>query len=495
VRDNVILKTRNLKKTFPGVLALNDISIDILRGEVHALIGENGAGKSTLVKIISGAYRKDSGELYFDGVKRDYASTIDSYKSGISIIYQETSLIPQLNVLQNVFLGMEYSKLGVIDNKRIIEEYKDICTKIGFSFPANQQIKTLGIAEQKMVEILKAMVRKSKFIIMDEPTDSLSEKEVNHLFDIIAELKKEGITVLYITHILDEIFKITDRITVLRDGKKIDTVRTDQVNKEILIKMMVGHDLSEHPPKTTAVLDRKEILKVENLNKGKEVHDLSFKAYSGEILGITGLVGAGKTELARLLFGVDKADSGKIYVNNRLLKIDSPIQAIKNGIYMIPEDRKECGLIQKHSVCNNISLTSIDQVMTMKTLSKAKEFALAKEMIDKLNIKVSSAYQTVSDLSGGNQQKVVIAKGLAAAPKIYILDEPTRGIDVNAKQEVHRIMKGLAKAGACIIFVSSEVNEIAAISDRVLILKNGSFIGEFIHGATQKEIMHALLKG
>jgi len=260
VRDNVILKTRNLKKTFPGVLALNDISIDILRGEVHALIGENGAGKSTLVKIISGAYRKDSGELYFDGVKRDYASTIDSYKSGISIIYQETSLIPQLNVLQNVFLGMEYSKLGVIDNKRIIEEYKDICTKIGFSFPANQQIKTLGIAEQKMVEILKAMVRKSKFIIMDEPTDSLSEKEVNHLFDIIAELKKEGITVLYITHILDEIFKITDRITVLRDGKKIDTVRTDQVNKEILIKMMVGHDLSEHPPKTTAVLDRKEIL-------------------------------------------------------------------------------------------------------------------------------------------------------------------------------------------------------------------------------------------
>jgi ribose transport system ATP-binding protein len=495
LRDNTILKIRNLKKSFPGVMALDDINVDIVQGEVHALVGENGAGKSTLVKIISGAYRKDSGEVYFDGVKRDYTSTIDAYKSGISIIYQETSLIPQLSVLQNVFLGIEYSKLGVIEYKKIVDEYKDICNKIGFSFPAHRQIKSLGIAEQKMVEILKAIVRKSKFIIMDEPTDSLSEKEVNHLFDIIAELKKEGITVLYITHILDEIFRITDRITVLRDGRKIDTVRTDQTNKAMLIKMMVGHDLLEHSTEATAYFDKKEILKVKHLNKGNEIRDVSFKAYKGEILGITGLVGAGKTELARLLFGADKADSGKIYVDSSLSKIDSPIQAIKNGIYMIPEDRKECGLIQKHSVCNNISLTSIDQVMTAIILSKFKEYALAREMIDKLNIKVSSAYQAVSDLSGGNQQKVVIAKGLAAAPKIYILDEPTRGIDVNAKQEIHRIMKGLAQEGACIIFVSSEVNEIAAISDRVLILKYGSIAGEFKHGATQKEIMHALLKG
>lgn len=493
--DNVILKIRSLKKTFPGVIALDDINLDIFQGEVHALVGENGAGKSTLVKIISGAYRKDYGELFFDGLIRDYSSTMDSYKSGISIIYQETSLIPQLSVLQNVFLGMEHTKGGVIRDQQILNEYNDICEKIGYSFPAHQKVKELGIAEQKMVEILKAMVRKSKFIIMDEPTDSLSEKEVNHLFDIIAELKKEGITILYITHILDEIFKITDRITVLRDGKKIDTVRTDQVNKEALIKMMVGHELLEHSPRENNYLDRQEILNVEHLNKGKKVRNASFKAFKGEILGITGLVGAGKTELARLLFGADRADSGKIFVDQTLRKIDSPTQAINNGIFMIPEDRKECGLIQKHCVSNNITLTSLDKVMTMNTISKAKEIATANELIDKLNIKVSSANQTVCDLSGGNQQKVVIAKGLAASPKIFILDEPTRGIDVNAKQEVHRIMKTLASEGACIIFFSSEVNEIASVSDRVLILKNGSIAGEFIHGASQKEIMHALLKG
>lgn len=498
MKDEIILEVKELNKSFPGVRALDNINLDVKKGEVHALLGENGAGKSTLVKIISGAYRKDSGEIYFNGIKRDFASTSEAYQNGISIIYQETSLVPTLNVLQNVFLGMEHSRtfLNVIDNKKIIKEYYDVCDSVGFGFPINKQIKDLGVAEQKMVEILKAMVRKAMFIIMDEPTDSLSESEINHLFRIISELKKNDITVLYITHILEEVFRITDRITVLRDGRKIDTVLTENVSERDIISMMVGHELKDNLSITLKKKgERKEALRVKNISKKDVINNVSFTAYSGEVLGITGLIGAGKTELARLLFGVDKIDGGSIYVNKNFCKIKSPIDAINNKICMLPEDRKENGLILKHDVCKNITLSALNDFINKMIISKSKESKATNEMVKKLDIKISSIYQIISDLSGGNQQKVVIGKWLTAKPEILILDEPTRGIDVNTKYEVHKIMRELAENGVCIILMSSEVHEIVKVCDRILILKRGSITGEFEHGISQREIMHKILGG
>ena len=497
MKDEIILRIRELNKSFPGVRALDNINLDVKKGEVHALLGENGAGKSTLVKIISGAYRKDSGEIYFDGIKRDFASTSEAYKNGISIIYQETSLVHTLNVLQNIFLGMEYSRtfLNIIDNKKIIKEYYDVCDNVGFSFPINKIVKDLGVAEQKMVEILKAMVRRARFIIMDEPTDSLSESEINQLFKIISKLKKNNITVLYITHILEEVFRITDRITVLRDGKKIDTVLTENVNEKDIISMMVGHEVEDNLSITSKKKgERREALRVKDISKKGVISNISFTAYSGEVLGITGLIGAGKTELARLLFGADRIDRGSIYVNKNFCKIKSPIDAINNKICMLPEDRKESGLILKHDVCKNITLSALNNFINKMIILKSKELKVTNEMVKKLDIKISSVYQIISDLSGGNQQKVVIGKWLTAKPEILILDEPTRGIDVNTKYEVHKIIRELAENGVCIILMSSEVHEIVKVCDRILILKKGTITTEFLHGVSQKEIMHTILE-
>lgn len=496
MKDEVILEIKNLTKYFPGVKALDNIDLNIEKGEVHALLGENGAGKSTLVKIVSGAISRDSGEIYFDGIKKEFASPREAHKVGISVIYQETSLIPQLTVIQNIFLGIEYFKtfLNIIDNKKIVKEYNNVCNDIGFSFPKNEPVKNLGVAEQKMVEILKALVHKAQFVIMDEPTDSLSESEKNHLFRIILELKKKNITVLYITHLLEEVFKITDRITILRDGRKVDTVLTESVNKGDIIKMMVGHEFVDALPTMAKKRYKKEALRVENINKKGVIKNVSFTAYYGEILGITGLIGAGKTELARLLFGANKIDTGSIYINKKLCRINSPIDAIKDKICMLPEDKKADGLILKHEVYKNITLSALDRFINKMVLLKTEELKVTSEMAEKLGIKISNAYQSVRTLSGGNQQKVIIAKWLTARPEILILDEPTRGIDIGTKHEVYKIIRNLAEDGACVIFMSSEVSEIAKVCDRILILKKGTVTAEFMHGVMQKEIMQTIIE-
>ena len=486
-----------MNKSFPGVKALDSIDLDIYEDEVHALVGENGAGKSTLIKLLVGAYKKDSGEICFNNQKVEFDSPAQAFQSGISVIYQENSLIPQLTVIQNIFLGMErFTPLGLIDENKIYQEYLYISKKLGFELPPHEEVRNLGVAEQKLVEILKALIHKAKFIIMDEPTASLSENEIEHLFRIISELKSNHVSVLYITHILGEIFRIADRITVLRDGKKIKTVFTKDVNRDEVITMMVGESLKETYPSQPTEINRvqKPVLKVENLRRKPRVNGISFEAFPGEVLGITGLTGAGKTELSRLIFGADKLDGGLILINDRSVRFHSPVDAVKNGISLVPEDRKKDALILMLELYKNITLPTLAQFSSKGVLSIGKEFDITQKCVKKLDIKTSGENQVVRYLSGGNQQKVVISKWLQTEPKVLIMDEPTRGIDVKAKVEIYNIVRKLAKSGVCVIFVSSEVSEVVKVSDRILALSHGRISGEFKHGVSQEEIMRIILK-
>ena len=491
------MRVRKLNKSFPGVKALDSIDLDIYEDEVHALVGENGAGKSTLIKLLVGAYKKDSGEIYFNNQKVEFDSPAQAFQSGISVIYQENSLIPQLTVIQNIFLGIEsFTPLGLIDENKIYQEYLYISKKLGFELPPHEEVRNLGVAEQKLVEILKALIHKAKFIIMDEPTASLSENEIEHLFRIISELKSDHISVLYITHILGEVFRIADRITVLRDGKKIKTVFTKDVNRDEVITMMVGESLKNaYTSRPNGIKkSQRPVLKVENLRRKPRVNGISFEVFSGEVLGITGLMGAGKTELSRLIFGADKLEGGLISINDKPVRFHSPVDAVKNGISLAPEDRKKDALILILELYKNITLPTLAQFSSNGVLSIGKEFDITQKCIKKLDIKTSGANQVVRYLSGGNQQKVAISKWLQTEPKVLIMDEPTQGIDVKAKVEIHNIVRKLAKSGVCVIFISSEVSEVVKVSDRILALSQGRISGEFKHGVSQEEIMRIILK-
>jgi len=494
--EEPILRVSKLNKSFPGVKALDNIDLEIYPDEVHALVGENGAGKSTLIKLLVGVYQKDSGTIYFNNQKVDFDSPAQAFQKGISVIYQENSLIPQLTVIQNVFLGTEYfTPFGLIDEKKIYQEYLNISKKLGFELPPHEEVRNLGVAEQKLVEILKALIHKAKFIIMDEPTASLSENEIEHLFRIISELKSNHVSVLYITHILEEVFRIAERITVLRDGKKINTVFTNKVNRNEVITMMVGESLKDaYISESTAMEGKQPVLKVENLSRKPRVNGVSFEAFPGEVLGITGLTGAGKTELSRLIFGADKLKEGLILINNKPVRIRSPLDAVKNRISLIPEDRKKDALILILELYKNITLPSLAEFSSQGVLLIRKEVDTTKYFIKKLDIKTSSVKQVVKYLSGGNQQKVVISKWLQTEPKVLIMDEPTQGIDVKAKVEIYTIVRNLAKSGVCVIFISSEVSEVVKVSDRILVLSQGRISGEFKHGVSQEEIMRTILK-
>jgi len=494
--EEPILRVSKLNKSFPGVKALDNIDLEIYPDEVHALVGENGAGKSTLIKLLVGVYQKDSGTIYFNNQKVDFDSPAQAFQKGISVIYQENSLIPQLTVIQNVFLGTEYFiPFGLIDEKKIYQEYLNISKKLGFELPPHKEVRNLGVAEQKLVEILKALIHKVKFIIMDEPTASLSENEIEHLFRIISELKSNHVSVLYITHILEEVFRIAERITVLRDGKKINTVFTKEVNRNEVITMMVGESLKDaYISESTAMKGKQPVLKVENLSRKPRVNGVSFEAFPGEVFGITGLTGAGKTELTRLIFGADKLEGGLILINNKPVRIRSPLDAVKNRISLIPEDRKKDALILILELYKNITLPSLTEFSSQGVLLIRKEFDTTKYFIKKLDIKTSGVKQVVKYLSGGNQQKVAISKWLQTEPKVLIMDEPTQGIDVKAKVEIYTIVRNLAKSGVCVIFVSSEVSEVVKVSDRILVLSQGRISGEFKYGVSQEEIMGTILK-
>ena len=491
------MKIVKLKKAFPGVIALNEIDLEINKGEVHALVGENGAGKSTLIKLVVGAYKRDSGDIYFDNQKVEFTSPAQAFQSGLSVIYQENSLIPQLTVIQNIFLGVEhFTSLGILDEKKIYEQYLSITKQLGFELPPFEKVRNLGVAEQKLVEILKALIHKVKFIIMDEPTASLSENEVEHLFRIISELRSNQISVLYITHLLGEVFKIADRITVLRDGKKINTVPIKDVNREKIVTMMVGESLKNAYTSVFTEVKKREkvVLQVKNLKRKPRVNGISFELFAGEVLGIAGLRGAGKTELSRLLFGADRLEEGSIIINNKPVRFRSPLDAVNHGVSLVPEDRKKDALILMLELYKNITLPTLEQFTSKGVILSGKEIAVTRKAIEKLDIKTSGVKQITRYLSGGNQQKVAISKWLQANPIVLIMDEPTQGIDVKAKLEIYNIVRKLAETGVCIIFISSEVSEVVKVSDRIIVLSQGKILAEFKYGISQEEIMRTMLK-
>lgn len=489
-----ILRMENISKSFPGVKALDNVNFNVYENEVMALLGENGAGKSTLMKILSGVYEKDEGRIFLDGESLEVNSPRDATDKGIAIIHQELNLIPYLTVYENIFLGREVKKpSGALNKKRMLEDTKEILEKLKVDIDPTVMVNSLSIAQQQMVEIAKALSLNAKIIIMDEPTDTLTDQEVNSLFEIIHELKKQGKGLVYISHRLKEVFEVCDRLTILRDGEFIGERLVTEVDEVEVIRLMVGRTLDEQFPYVETDFQT-EVLKVENL-KNKYVNNLSFTLKKGEILGISGLVGAGRTELAKTLFGFYKKDSGKIILANEEVDIKSPREALDKGIVYVSEDRKSDGLILGMDVTSNITISSLDRFKTAIGLNKKKEQKVAGEYRDKINIKTPSLRQKVKNLSGGNQQKVAIAKSLLTDPQVLILDEPTRGVDVGAKREIYDLLNEIKKEGKSIIMISSEMPEILGMSDRILVMHDGEMRGCLSRKeATQEKIMSHIMK-
>lgn len=484
-----ILQMQDIVKEFPGVKALDGVNLELYEGKVMGLMGENGAGKSTLMKILSGVYKKDSGKIYYKGKLEDIKGTKDAQEKGIAIIHQELNLIKDLSIGENIFLGREPKKaFGNIDWNKLHSDAQELLNKLNVKSNSRDLLKTLSIGQQQMVEIAKALSLNAKIIIMDEPTDALTDKETESLFKVISELKEEGKSIVYISHRLKEIFEMCDYVTVIRDGKYVGHENVCDIDEDKLIEMMVGRKLTEQFPKLE--VDKKEIiLEVKNL-KNKYVDDVSFNVKSGEIVGISGLMGAGRTELAKTIYGSIKKQSGTIYVKGKQVENKSAKDGLKNKIAYVSEDRKGDGLILGLSVKENMSISSLDKVSSFFRINKQKELNEVKNYIDKMNIKTPSENQQIKNLSGGNQQKVSIGKALMTNPEVLILDEPTRGVDVGAKKEIYDLINGFKKEGKAVIMISSEMPEILGMSDRILVISEGKLTAEFnIEDATQELIL------
>ncbi|MHB8280230.1 MAG: sugar ABC transporter ATP-binding protein [Candidatus Humimicrobiaceae bacterium] len=488
-----VIEMKNITKSFPGVIALKRVNFSVKKGEVHALLGENGAGKSTLMKIFSGTYIPDEGDIYIEGERVMFSHPLDSIKHGIAVIYQELNLVPTMNAIDNVLLGHEISRNGFIrerDNKKEAIKWLDLVgrdTISSYTIPVSK----LSVAQQQMVEIAKALSLNAKILVMDEPSATLTDKELEKLFSIIRELKSNGVTVIYISHRLEEIFQICDRATVLRDGNFVNTVNIEDIDKGKIVSMMIGRDLTNtFPPKTNIV--RKELLlSVKNINIGRKLKNISFDLHAGEILGVFGLVGSGRTELMRAIFGADKYSDGVIILEGKQMHFKHPKDAISHGIGFVTEDRKVQGLFLNMNVKANISMSSLEKFSKNTMIDTSKETKNALNYVNELNIKTPSIYNDIIDLSGGNQQKVVLAKWLSTNSKILILDEPTRGIDVGAKYEIYMLITKLAEKGFGIIMVSSELPEILGMSDRIIVMHEGHITGELKREeASESRVMH-----
>jgi len=489
-----VLEMRDVRKTFPGVLALDDVCLDLRKGEVHILLGENGAGKSTLMKILSGAYQKNGGQIFLDGAEIEIRNPRHAQNLGIGIIYQEFILVPYLSVGENIFLGREpYLYPGIIAQKRMLQAAQVILDDLGVAIDARTPVRDLGVGEQQLVEVAKALSIETKILIMDEPTSALTEQEIDVLFAAIGKLKAKGVSIVYISHRMEELFTIGDRVTVLRDGRFVGTHDVNEINRAELIREMVGRELIEQFPKQKSSVGE-ELLKVEGLSTHGMVNDVSFTLRRGEVLGISGLLGSGRTELARALFGAEKIESGSIFVRGRHRHIRSPRNAINLGIGYLTEDRKSQGLILDLSVKDNICLPSVDRFSRFGLMQTDREDEAAGRYRRDLRIKTPGLNQKVVYLSGGNQQKVVLAKWLCLEAEILIFDEPTRGIDVGSKVEIYQLMNQLVARGAGIIMISSELPEILGMSDRILVMSGGKIVGEFSSTeATQEKILHCAL--
>ena len=494
--NEILLKMENITKGFPGTVALDNVSFECRKGEVHALVGENGAGKSTLMKILSGAYTQDHGDISFCGKKIKISDPRHRQELGIGIIMQEFNLLPYLTVEENIFLGREKTKrMGLIEGKLIHEESKKLLKSLNVDIDPTVKVERLTTAQRQFVEIAKALSLGAELLIMDEPSATLTGHELEYLFEVIRVLKAKGTSIIYISHRLVEIYQIADRVTVLKDGKVMDTRDIKDVTRDQLVELMVGRTISETFPKRTGKFGG-TMLSVENLTNKNLPHPTHFEIRSGEILGLAGLVGAGRTELAKAIFGSDSITTGTIAVNSHKVKIKNPSDAVRNGIVLIPEDRKLEGLVEIRTIRQNISLPNLKTMSWLGFIKGKKEKQEVKKSIEQLSIRCSGMNQYAKDLSGGNQQKVVLAKWLVRLPKVIILDEPTRGIDVGAKSEIYAIMRNLANQGIAILMISSELPEILGMADRIIVMHERKLAAEYDgQSATEEEIMKAATGG
>ena len=478
-KTSLALELKGVSKQFGGIHALKDVSFGIKKGTVHALVGENGAGKSTLMKILSGIYSKDTGETIIDGKSINISSFAHSQSLGIALVPQELSLVQEFSIAENIFLGNEPKWYGtsIINQKELNKRARKLLESLDIKLDPKEKIMDLSVSDQQMVVIAKSLSQNAKILILDEPTARLGHHEIEHLLDYIIHLKSQGITIIYISHHFEELFKISDEITVLRDGQTIATKRTKDVTKDDLIRMMVNRDFNSFFSKANRTVGD-EILQVENLSRKGIVNNVSFSVKKGEILGISGLVGAGRTEMVRTLLGVDKKDSGKVLLEGKEMNFRSLRDSIKSGLVLVPEERRKQGIVSDLSVQSNVSLGSLEMLSRGTIINKSKEKVVVKDLIKKLQVRTSGPDQLVGNLSGGNQQKVVLAKWISRPVKIFFLDEPTRGIDIGAKGEIYKLIEDLAANGTSIVMVSSEIPELQAICDRIIVMKDGHNVAE-----------------
>ena len=490
-----ILEMRNIRKTFPGVVALDDVSFKVRKGEIHALVGENGAGKSTLMKVLNGVHQADRGEILLDGEVVTIKGTTDAEKKGIGLVFQECNLINPLTVSENMFLNkLQQGKKGFIKWKELNKITQDFLDKFKFRFKATEKIEDLSASQKQMVEIAKVLYKKPRILVMDEPTSSLTVGETEHLFSIMNELKAEGITIIYISHKMDEIFSMCDTATVLRDGQVIETRATKDFTRDEIVERMVGRSVDVDYPRRNVELGE-VVLKLDNVTREGIVENISFELRKGEILGLAGLVGSGRTEIAEAIFGAEHYEGGVIEVNGKKVVISSTADGKRNGIGLLTEDRKETGLILGYDLIRNISVTNLDKIKTGPFLDSKKERAMTTELAQELGVKTPSMMQIARNLSGGNQQKVVFAKWLFSDVDILILDEPTRGIDVGAKYEIYLLMNKLVEAGKSIIMISSELPEVLGMCDRLVVLSGGEKAGELSREeASAEAVMRLAIK-
>lgn len=496
--QNTVIEMRDISKAFPGVQALNSCSFEVKAGEVHALLGENGAGKSTLMKILTGIYQADSGSILIDGTPREIHSVLDARAFGITMMHQELNLLSNLTIAQNIFIGKEPRKHKLfVDEHEMCKKAEALLAQVNLHVSPSIKIADLTVAQQQMVEIAKAISYNSRVIIMDEPTAPLSSSEIQSLFKIIREMKERGMSIIYISHRMDEIKQICDRATILRDGQYICTVDVAQTGLDDIIAAMVGRKVAyQRTGRDKSKILPEEVLRVENLCWGSKVKNVSFSLRRGEVLGFAGLVGAGRTETARLVFGAERADSGKIYVKGKAVTITSPHDAVNHGISYLSEDRKQFGLITEMTVESNITIASVsDLCKKLGFIDNLKCMQEAEKYIGTLKIKTPSQITLVKSLSGGNQQKIVVAKWLLRDTDILIFDEPTRGIDIGAKEEICSLLISLADMGKAVIMISSEMQEILRVCDRIVVMHEGEITGQLdAESATQEDIMRLASK-
>jgi len=490
--DEVLLRMTGISKAFPGVQALDDVHLDVEAGTVHALMGENGAGKSTLMKVLAGIYRADSGTIFLGGAEVHVPDSSTALRLGIAMIHQELSPVPAMTVAENMFLGREpVNRFRLVDKRVMVAQSQAVFDKWSIDINPRRVMKTLSVAQMQMVEIAKAISTDARLIIMDEPTSAITEREVEHLHRMIRSLRESGVAIIYITHKMDEVFKIADFVTVFRDGRHVATLPAAELDRQKLITLMVGRELTHLFPKEDVPIGE-VVMSVRGLTRRGVISDISFDLRRGEILGLAGLMGAGRTEVLEAIFGVTKVDSGEVVINGKTIHIKSPADAIEAGMGLLTEDRKLTGIMGVLSVRDNMTIANLNRFSPGGILRKRQMDAACKAQRDALAIKTPSLAQLIKNLSGGNQQKVLVSRWLLTLPDVLMIDEPTRGIDVGAKSEIHRLMSGLAKEGKAILMVSSEMPEILGMSDRVLVMAGGRITAEFSRAeVTQEKVLEA----